>query len=162
MDKKGLSGVVTVVILVALVMAATSIVWIVVKNLVDSQLQKTSCLEVFEKVTINSLYTCYNRTSNEFQFSISIGDIDIDGVLVAISGGGETKSFKITNEPTDILNLKPYGEASGNVVLPKKNAGLTYIYDGFSEKPDLIKIAPIINKNQCEVSDLLSEIDICL
>ena len=165
--KKGISGVITAVLMVALVMAATVIVWVVVKNLVSEKIEGTeSCFMTFGQVKINNRYTCYDSSSKEFHFSISVGDIDIDELLIGISGEGTTKSFTITNEEQTITGLTNYPDGSPEIKLPAKNAGLTYIYNmtegGFSTGPDSIEIAPIISGKQCDVSDSLSDIDNCL
>lgn len=165
-NKRGISGVIVAVIMIALVMVTTLIVWAVVTNIIKSKLDYVgSCLGMFEKVTINSRYTCYNSSSNEFQFSINIGDVDIDEVLVSISGDGASKSLKISNEGQPIGNLVNYPDRSTSIILPGKNAGLTYIFNmdggGFSGAPDSIKIAPKIEEEQCEMTDSLSEIDDC-
>jgi len=166
-NKKAVSGVVVVVIMIALVMVTTLIVWGVVKNIVKGRLSDVeSCFGIFGKVTINNRYTCYNSSSNELQFSISIGDVNVDKILVLISGGGATKSFEISSEEELITGLGPYPSGSGNVTLPGKNSGLTYIYNltqgGFLTVPDSIQLIPIIEGKQCDVSDSLSEIDSCL
>lgn len=164
-NKKGVSGVITAVIMIALVMVTAVIVWVVVRNIVQGKLGGVeSCLEVYEKVTINNRYTCYNSSSDKFQFSIIIGEIDVDAVLISVSGEGEVKSFKITNENQQISNLTNYGSTgfgTDNVTLPGKNGGKTYVTNYFTIQPDLIQIAPIISGKQCEVSDSLSEIDDC-
>jgi len=168
LNKKAISGIVTAVIMIALVMAAAIIVWAVVNNLVSEQLgEAESCFMIFGKVSINNRYTCYNSTENELQFSINIGDIDVDEVLVAISGEGTSKSFKISNTEQSIPNLINYPSGTPTIKLPSKNGGLTYTYDltggGFSMmEPDSIQIAPIIKGKQCETTDSLSDIDNCL
>ena len=162
-NKRGLSGVITVVIMIALVMAAAVIVWVVVNNIVKGQLEGVeSCFGVYGKVTINNQYTCYDTIGKKFQFSIKIEDIDVDSVLVSISGEGATKSYTIKNVNESISGLGPYPSGSGDVALPGKNSGLTYIESTFITKPDLIQIAPVIDGKQCEASDSLSEIDDCL
>lgn len=161
-NKKGISGVITVVIMIALVMVVAVIVWVVVRNIVQGQLGGVeSCFGVYDKVTINNMYTCYNPTLNEFQFSINIRGADVDSVIVSISGEGTTKSYTITNVNESISGLGPYPSGSGNVTLPEKDGGLTYIENTFTTKPDLVQIAPTMGGNQCEVSDSLAEIDDC-
>ena len=50
-NKKAISGIVTAVIMIALVMAAAIIVWVVVNNLVTEQLgEAESCFMIFGKV----------------------------------------------------------------------------------------------------------------
>jgi hypothetical protein len=166
-NSKGISGVVAMVIMIALVMAAVVIVWVVVNNMVRGEVSGAeSCFGIFEKVTINERYTCYDSDTNEFRFSISVGDIDVNEVLVAISGQGSTISFKIPKEDTQIDHVSPYNGLPGAAVsLPDKNAGKTYVFNlatGFaSTEPDLVELAPIIGTNQCGTSDSLDEIDSC-
>jgi len=158
-NNRGLSGVITAVLMIALVMVIVVIVWVVVRNIVQGQIGSVeSCFEVYDKVTINNLYTCYNSTSNHFQFSIKVEDIELDKIIISVSSEGSTKSYTLTNEDQDIgLTLYPSG---GEVKLPGKNSGLTYTTDVLT-KPDIMQIAPVVNGQQCEVSDSLSEIDDC-
>lgn len=165
-QKKGLSGVITVLILITLVMAATGIIWTVINKIVKESLEEAeACFGNYEEVTINSEYTCYNSIGEgnvNVQFSINIGDIEIDELLISIATEDTSKTFKINNELQGIESLGPYPSDSGDVKLPGKNSGLTYIASGFSSEPVLIRIAPVINNNQCEVYDSLSEIVDCL
>ena len=162
-NHKAMSGVVTAVIMIGLVMVAAVIVWVVVRNIIQGRLEGVeSCFGIYEKVTINSRYTCHENPN--FQFSISIGDIDVNSVIVSISGAGATNSYTITNGNQTIANLANYGSTgfgTDQIKLPGENSGLTYVASGFTEKPDLIQIAPVIDSKQCEVSDSLSEIDDC-
>jgi len=169
LDKRGLSAVVTAVIMIALVVSAIAIVWGVVANLVEEELEGAeSCVNVFEKVGINSRYTCYDSSTPgnlKFQFSLSLGDIDVEEVLFAVSAEGTTKTFSISNIAKDIPNVDNFPLPSGLIVLPGKNGGLTYVYDlsaaGFSSGPDSFEIAPTIDGKQCSSSDLLRDIPKC-
>jgi len=166
--KHGLSGIITAVIMIALVMAAAVIVWGVVNSLLKGQMEGAeACFGNYNKVTINSMYTCYEFIGvNDYHvhFSLSIGDIEVDEIIVSVSSEGSTNSYTLTNEGQTINGLANYdsiGFGTDSIILPGENAGKTYIADGFTEKPDLIKIAPIIGGNQCEVSDTLSNIEVC-
>jgi hypothetical protein len=168
-NKKALSTVIATVLLILLVVVATAIVWAFVKNIVTDKTQGTqSCFEATssQKVVINDYYTCYvNATNGEVQFSIDIGDVAIDSLVVSISVGGNSKSFTLTNDDTIIDNLKPYmGEYGTAVKLPAKNAGTTYVASGFNtqlSKVDSIKIAPVIDGKQCDLSDQTYQVDDC-
>ena len=166
MKKRGLSGVIAIVIMIALAIVLISIVWVVVDNLVRDKLDKAgSCLDILGAITIDYLYTCYDSATSYFQFSIKVGDADVSSVLVSISGEGQTKSFTITNTPTEIPNLANYGSTNfGNdlIVLSGKNGGLTYVTNAFSSMPDLISLTPSVDGQQCEISDSSYEIDNCL
>lgn len=110
-SKRGISGVVSAVILIGLVVSITVIVWVVVNNLIKEDLdQSKACFGNFEKVTLNSRYTCYNSGSgNEsLRFSLNIGEIDVDKVRISISGSSKAKSFELTNEEALLGFLKNY------------------------------------------------------
>lgn len=166
MNKGGLSGVVSALLLVLLTIAMVGIVWAVVTNLIERETSKTSCIDTVGKVNLNHQYICYNssNTSTELKFAIGIGDIDIDSVSVSVSGDGIQKSFKITNENSTVDNLKIYNRSS-QVILPGKNGGLSYVYNmsgaGFSGWPDSLEIFPQIGDNSCSVTDSAREIVAC-
>lgn len=163
--KTGLSGVITAVIMIALVMAAAAIVWGVVNNVIRGQMKNAeSCFGNYDKVTINSIYTCYDSTADTFQFSLDIGDIEVDSVIISVSSAGSTNGYTLTNTEQTISGLANYestGFGTDLIKLPGKNAGKTYVANGFTEKPDLIKIAPVIDGQQCEISDSVSGIEVC-
>jgi len=163
-NQKGLSQIIATMMIIMLVLGATAIVFNVVTNLIKEETESSeSCFGNFGKVTINKQYTCHNFSSNEIQFLINIGDVDIAGLLISVSGNSEAKSFEITNET--ISFVKTYKGSYGDVINPpNKNSGLTYIVN-LSEmgigSADSITIAPIIEDQQCGVSDSLSGIDNC-
>ena len=161
MDNKGISGIVATVIMIALVIAIGGIVWAVINNLVSEQLEEAgSCFGVFEKVTINEEYTCWNSSDNLALFSISIGDLDVDGIVVSISAGGTTKSYEIGKQPSDI-GLYYFHNSETSVASPGKNSGFTYVSDEFTVRPDVIQVSPIIGGSQCDVADSVTSIDTC-
>lgn len=162
MKKKAISGVVATVIMIALVLAVVAIVWGVVTNLVEEQLEESgSCFNIFDKLELNSAYTCYNTSDNEFLFSLSVGDVEIDKVVVAVSGQGTTKSYTIENEESEIAGLLMYPGRETGIKAPGKNSGLTYISSDFSARPDSIRISPVVGNVQCEVSDSIQNIESC-
>lgn len=165
-NRKAMSTIVTAVIMIALVMVAVAIVWVVVRNIIQDRLEGAeSCFGIYEKVTINNIYTCYDSTNSQFQFSINIRDIDVDKVIVSVSGAGATNSYELTNQSQTIENLANYestGFGTDIINLPEKNSGLTYVASGFTAKPDLIQIAPVIGGELCGESDSLAEIDECI
>ena len=164
LNKKGISTVIATVLMIAIVIVIVGIVWISISGLIGQQIESSeSCFGNFGKVTLDKRYTCYNPSSNELQFSINVGDIVLDSVLVSVSSQSGAKSFEIEN--TTISDVKRYGGVYGEIIeIPEKNAGVTYVVNvsglGITN-PDSISIAPIINKNQCEVSDSLSNIGVC-
>lgn len=147
--RKGVSGVVGMVILIALTVTAIGIVWVVVQGLIKDNLEGAgNCLDVFNKVEINNAYTCYTKIGGavtRVDVSVKVGDIELSDVLVSISGGGVMESFHLKDEEEDV---------------PGANSGLTYELN-FNDVPDLIEIYPVVKGKRCDKTDSLSEIERC-
>jgi len=165
-NKKGISAIIATVILIALAVSAIAIVWVFVRGMVEEELGEAgACFEIYDKVTFNDRFTCYNATSNETVFSVSIGDVEVDEILVGISAEGTSKSFSIRNE-TRIENLAMWPSRSEDLKLPGKNEGLTYVLDmsgaQLTGSPRTIQISPVIKGTQCDVSDSMIQIESCI
>jgi len=159
MQKKGLSAVVSSVILIALVLFITAIVWLVVSKIVNQETKSAqSCFDIQDKLYLDNANTCYNSTNNKLRFYIGIKDLDIEKILVSIKGNSASKSFEIPGD----THLKLYNNS--NTVLPEKNGGLLYIASGLTElgKITTIEIAPVIDEELCQISDSINQIDNCL
>ena len=160
MNKRGLSEIVVSLILVALTVVSVAIVSVVVNNLIGENVEMSEdCFGNFGKISIDKRYTCHDGANNRVQFALSIGDVEIDSLLISISTQEESGSFTLTNEEKLISDLKYFNDTD-LVRLPVKNAGKTYFYN-FNDRPDSIKIAPLISGTQCEVSDTVVDIDDC-
>jgi flagellin-like protein len=160
-NRKALSGVVTTVIMIALIMAAGVLIWSFVKNMIEDETsQAESCFGIFNKVSINNDYTCHNSLEDEMWVSINMGDIDVEELLISIAGAN-SKIFRISNSNQDLNDFLNYPNKNIGVTLPQKNGGKTYVVTGIATKPDGIYIAPKIKGKQCEASDSLEEIDDC-
>ena len=166
-NKSGVSTIIETVIMIALTIAVVGMVWVIVNNLINKNIQSSeACFGIFDKVSLDSRYTCYNDTSSqdELWFSISVGNIEkIDDILVAISGGGASASFKILEDNPSGLEYfnrtKP-----ANMSIPGKNQGLTYIYKlpaSFSQAPEKIEIALIIDGELCGDIGSIEQFDSC-
>jgi hypothetical protein len=164
-NSRGLSTIVTTVILIALSMAALVVVWGFVSNFINEEIGSSqSCFGNYDKVKLNKQYTCYEALDDggfNLRFSLSVGDIDVDKVTVLVSSESAVKSYVITNENQTISGLARYPSGISFVALPEKNSGISYRATGFDSKIDLIEIAPTIGDNLCETSDTFSEIDNC-
>jgi len=159
MNKKAMSAIIAVMILIVIVLAGTGIIWNIVNKVVDEGLDEAkSCYDLLGKVAVNSKYTCYDMNKNEMYVSIEVGDINIDGLFMVIEDETSSVSFELTNEPTDV-GLKNYDRTS-LVKVPGKNTGVTYIATNIIETPLLIKIAPKINGNLCD-GDTFTNIGFC-
>ncbi len=162
-NKNGLSTIVVTLILIVLSLVAVGMVWGFVSNMVNKQISSTeSCFGNYDKVKLDGQYTCYEISGStyNFRFSLSMGDVQVEKVIVSVSSGGTSKSYTITNTAQTISGLTPYPSGT-TVILPIQNAGLTYKATGFSSKIDSVKIAAVIGETQCDVSDMLTQIEDC-
>lgn len=163
-NKHGLSTIVITLILITLSLVAIGLVWTFANNLIQKQISNSqSCFGVSDKFKINGQYTCYNQIGTtspytySLRFSLSIGDINVDKLIVGVSSASSTQSYTLTNTAGAVSGLV------GSSKLPDKNAGLTYTTtNSFANQPDSIKIAPVIGGTQCEVADSISDIQNCI
>ena len=167
-NKKGLSAVVVTLMLILLSIVAVGLVWTFVSNVLNKQISSSeACVGNVDKVKLEPHYTCWepgaNGNPSAVRVSLSLGDVDVDKVIISISSADKIQSYTITNTLSNVDGLKPvpYSSGSTQVVLPLKNSGLTYNATGFSSEIDSIKIAPVIKGNQCDVSDTLTQIENC-
>jgi hypothetical protein len=162
--KKGLSGIITTMILIALSLAAVVMVWTFVNSMVQGQIKNSeSCQGNYDKVKLNGEYTCYEHSGSNYylRFSLSVGAVRPEQVVVAVSSSSAVKSYIITNTTGLVNGLIMYPSNSTSIVLPDKNAGLTYKTGIFTDKFDSVKIAPVFNGVQCDMSDSIVEISDC-
>ena len=149
--------------MIGLVLAATVVIWGVVSNILNSNIKSTeSCFGNYNKVTLERRYTCFDGASGRTRFALNIGDVEIDEVLVSVSNNVGSESFKLTNDEQIISGVSYFSGANPeNVKLPSKNGGKTYNYTWSQGIATSIKIAPIIDGTQCEISDAINDIDDC-
>jgi FlaG/FlaF family flagellin (archaellin) len=165
-NKKAVSAVVGVVIMVALVIGLTAIVWTILTGLVEDELDNAkTCVGTSGKVFINDVYTCYN--SSELRIGVGVKDIDVDGAIVSIYGDNEIKSMIIDGKHgyTGVRDLNG-GTDGENLIFPNKSAGKTYFVDLTSgdfqmQDIDRLEIAPLVGDSPCDISNTLLNVDNC-
>jgi len=160
MRNKGLSGIISTVIMIGLVLAAVTIVWGVVNTMITDQTEGASaCFNNFNKVVINTYYTCYNSITDEVEVSIDVADVEVDEVIVSVYSDRSRATF---NVPGTYANVKNYNGVY-NELLTKipANSGKTYVVSNMTESPDIIQLAPVISGKQCEISDKITSVIEC-
>ena len=158
-NKKGLSGIVAAVIMIALVMVVAGIVWGVVTNLVSERLEDAgTCLDVLGTLSLQGQYTCHDTSADELYVSIGVGEVDLEKIIISISGAGSSSSYEL-NDTSGSPQLKNY--TGGTLVkMPEKNSGLTYRLP-MADRPDEIRLIPVIAGQQCDVADSTTIITSC-
>lgn len=161
-NKKALSSIVMMVILVALVVSLMAIVFNLTKKTVNSKIKKTnSCgLNIMDKLSISDEYVCYNSTNKSLVLSIGRKDIDMDKLLIAIETNSNISKYYLTENSSYNLNILNSNRTTG-ASLPSKGSGKTYIILNVEEKPINVQIAPIINGEQCDFVDSINNIINC-
>lgn len=164
-NKKALSGVVTMVVMIALVMAIMAVVITTTKKTINKKInQAESCgINTLDKLSINSEYVCYDSSEKEFVFSINREDLKLDKLIISVETETSSEPFEMRNGITENFEGKivSYPSRSEEVSLPLKNSGKTYIITDMPEQVTGIKIAPVINGENCEIADSLNEIIDC-
>lgn len=164
LDKKGISGVIVMVLMIGLVVVAVSIVWGVVNSLLSDKLSSSeACFGNFDKVTIGKRYTCFDPDNNYLRFSINIGEIDVEKVLISVSGDAGSVPKEVGKDDSTVADLTYYGVTPDSPInLPGKNEGKAYkLTWAQTNPPKMIEIAPTINGVQCDVTDSITLIDDC-
>ncbi len=126
--KKGLSTVVTTLILVLLVLAAIGIVWNPIKSLLTKSgdsLDRTKCLDVDIRATkiVNVTDTTYNVTL----VRSSTGDGTFSAKLILFDKSGNSAGVQSANTDFDPLDVKVVGPITGPANATKIEVTPTYV-----------------------------------
>lgn len=156
MNKRGLSEVVVTILIILLAIAAISVVWVTVNNIIKNQTSKSSaCFSDFEDIQIDEKYTCVNLTSNKIELMIQRGDIELESIQVSISGEEKQVDFYIVNQEIPVTSSVIIG-------LLKKNSAKKYSIDleGFGNI-ESISIARINQGQTCSIADTIFNVPEC-
>lgn len=129
-DKKGLSEVVTTLIIILLVLVAIGIVWVVVNNVLQSGTQQTEisakCLQVDIKATAAQ---CTAGGVCNVTYRRSAGGDDIDGIVVVLSNGQESNQTQIAGNIEALATKTLTDFATGLSPVPNKAEIAAYFVD---------------------------------
>lgn len=159
-NKKGVSDIIITILMVGLVLVAAGVIFGVVNGIIKSKVKSSeACFGNFDKITINRLNTCYDTATHYFRFSVEVGEINnVEKIIVSVGG----TRFDLGNSTiNNVANFGSTGFGTDIITIPGKEEAKTYITNSFSAKPNSMKIAPVLNGEQCEVSDSLNEIADC-
>jgi flagellin-like protein len=94
--KRGISEVVTTVIMIGLVLAAASIVWGVASSMINRNVEQSeNCMNIFEKATIYKRPRVTMILQRILFFFVETKDINVTKLIVSISGDSYSKSIEI-------------------------------------------------------------------
>ena len=159
-NKKGVSAVIALMMLILFALLIAGIIWNVLNKTIDEELSEAkSCYDLLGKIVFNSEYICYDSSGEKMHISVEVGDIEIDGLFMVLSHEYSSDIFELTNNWEIIENLRNYNGTSETKV-PNKNSGLTYIASNVAEMPLSIGLTPVLNGNRC-AGDIFTNIERC-
>jgi len=149
MKKKGVSTIISVLIILLIVLVAVGIIWRVILPIIEENTEYIEACgpDLIGKMEIDRKNTCYNSTDENLNIAIDIKNIELDKIIVSVSSAGETKSFDVTED----INAN-----SGHV--HNINLGMD-ITD--TEDIDSVKISPVINSENCDAIDTINSVASC-
>ncbi len=162
-NKNAQSQIIGTVLLILIVIAATVILANYIIPWVSELLNRNKgCLETIGNVKIETgKYTCYNSSANEMYVQVHIGETAIKGFKIELVGA-TSKVVEITSGKNgEPYNVSMYRDG-WTLSLPEASGAITYKVSQISEKPDAIKVYPILDDNRiCDASDIINEVDNC-
>ena len=158
MEKRAVSSVIAIIMIIALTVVMVFVVLTGIKTIINKKISSSeSCSQIRDKVFLEELYTCYNSSSKEVYFSISVKDIQLNKISFLLENKQNSKSFEITSTPKICSGIRYFdGNYSNPIKIPDKYSGRVYALNlsliGFSGLPDYISITPYINNNACPIN----------
>lgn len=167
MKNKGVSNVLSAVIMVSLVIILMVFLWgFVTTFVIDKTEESGDCYEAFDKINLIDQFTCYNESSNELYFAIGLEDVEIEKVSVNVFSGYIAKNFDLSYSPKKEIFLREYdSEYNNDFTLPDKESAKTYVLNlieaGFPKGfPESIEVVPEYEE-KCQAADSIYDIDKC-
>jgi len=145
MNKRGISQIVAVVLIIVITITAFSIIASFTLSFVKNNLEKAKTCEFNkEYLKINDLldFNCYDDSEGVYKISIESASEDLEGFNIVFIKGSETKA--ISAKSGDLSELTMLDDTP--IEIPKKGETLTYKYSS-TEDYDSIKVYPTISNN---------------
>lgn len=163
-NRKGLSQIVSTVLLILISVGLVAGIWGVVHTFVSNQMDSAKACKNTNLASINDIYTCYNQTNKYTVVSIGVGNTPISAMIVSVDYSGNSKSFKLENTSKEIKNfyyyVPGYGINTTAVKLPEVGSSRTFAIT-VTDQPDSIKIGAEVDGKLCGTSDSINNIPLC-
>jgi len=174
--KRGISGVIVWIIGIGLVLVAVGIIWAVASNFINQNVDRFgSCSDVIGKVELNRDFTCRPTNPKWAVVSVSVGDIQLDGLKFVINTDvGQPKIYEIDEDDDGKARAgigmfgadldagdEPFSTPKNPIRFPDRGDGFTYIFDA-SDKGNVreIRLIPIVDGEECSAVDV-ADLDPC-
>ncbi len=159
-NKKGVSTIVTVVLLILVSITAVALIAAFVVPFIKGTLPQTEggeCYSMLGKTdVIAGSNTCYDTATNTVKVSIKKGFTDkavVKSFAVVLNGNGKSKRYDLTNgvSAADIRELS--GTFGASINLPKDGETNTYVFNvtGTGIASGSVEVSPILSTDKvCE------------
>ncbi len=153
MRKKGVSDVITNVLLVLIALAAVAIISAFVIPYVRNSLAgSTTCTDLKEYASIVDIgKNCYNSTNTLFSIERGLDNITIKGFVVSITAEGESKRYDIGYDKDSVgIEMLNKVEWELQEQVPEPGEARTYLFD--IANGNKVKLAVVSEKGKtCEL-----------
>jgi len=162
MHKRGISELISTVLLIGVTISAAAMIYSFVVPLIQSNIEQSQkCVSGLLEITQD--YTCYNISSKELYIEIEKGNVDVNvtGIQILLTGGQSSGGVLIKEGPKT-KEVRDFN-ASLNLTIPKKGETNTYVINmtalGFA--PESATASPIVKlKTSEKLCDVSSQIPI--
>jgi archaellin len=147
-SKRGVSGVIAVVFIILITIAAVGVLAAVLIPFTKNNLNEGSkCLEVTPEISLVSSKTCYDSI-NLTKVTVGLGNVDVDGIYIVVDGSSGSVSCDIIG--TTCANV--FNSTGGDILeIPTKGGGQkTYlVWNNYTH----VSVGGISNNKQCGISE---------
>ena len=153
-NKKGLSAIVSTVLIILITVAAVAIIWAAIMPMIKDQLYTgLVCRTAVQQITlVDSGYTCLENDTLSVQIKHGREAIDLVDVQILTSINGTTVSYFLMKDADDVDTIDD---------LPDVNEAKTYIIDDVDKDMESIEIAPVIATGATtKICDVTSKVEI--
>jgi flagellin-like protein len=169
LNRKSQSEIISTILLILVVVTAGAIISSFVIDYINKNLDDTKCVDYAGKIEIknNPDYTCYDLANNQLRVQIGFGNFDkaLYGFKIRLIGqGSDIKSVYIYEGTPDNETVSVYLSSPKILRVPKNNEDITYVIEGVTRNPDMIKINPIREgKKECseDAGSIINSIGNC-
>ncbi len=129
-DKRGISPVVATILLILITIAAVVLIAGFLITWVKESLPQVNCVDVLGMVKIveDKQYTCSGSNLAKVMIEVGYADVEVNGLVIVLSGGGESKRFEIING-TKTADLPGVSSGDIDIEVPEQGETRTYTFN---------------------------------
>ncbi len=155
--KKAISPVISTILLIMLSIAVVIIVaGVLIPFVRESLAESKECFEISDQLSIEYEYTCHYNISNIEMINISVKrgmkEIEVEGVLISVSGMGSSETFEIKNGTIE-LGMRMI-DGSPILIIPGRGETRTFSLNTSLDAIESAEVAPILQGGRiCDSTD---------